>query len=595
MYNDYLKKNTAYKRTGANLISINPDTELIGYDQNYKAIFDELERIAEKTDNIKIKNEKMKIDLNVDKAITDIREAYFSDPTIYKDQTKWEETCKAWDRKMKDLKAEVADSKWLNPEEKTLFNRQMDLRFAKEFVPIREKRNIETLKERSNECVMLYETALMNAKNNSSEIRTDAIDTFIQKATPILKNMGEINGMTEIEQERRLAEGLIEIEAHTYKKRMQQHILNNPNLSNDEKAEQLEKTKELMSNPERINSIVEGYGKYLGDDSSKAFLKACLNELYTEQTSELNYKIGMIKKHEKQVKLENAREIEEAKEKRNTSKYIAKIYEIPGVSTEQLVNEPDKLDLVTDKDITYFDGSNGKAFPLLTDGVNSAINKNIKINFNSQVLSYRECYEPLYKYARECSQWSGDISSRIEDIEGQAKYKALIIDYGLKNGINPDLLLKGEKDPEYFRISGVMADGFQAHHANKIDYDMKKLRKNKEFVALAKEFSPNTLVGEKLALTYLAGRSKGMGELDEYILEPSSFINAILTDKKSLNSALEEVKYAREIYLKRNPYEYENYNLKKDRGQQREYPKKEIKQKTEQEKEIQKKQEELFY
>ena len=594
MYDEYLKKNTAYKRTGANLISINPDTELIGYDTNYKAIFDELERIAEKSDNIKIKNERMKIDLNVDKAITDIREAYFSDPTIYKDQDKWEETCKAWNQKIKDMKSDIARSDWLTKEDKMMFGKQVELRFAKEFVPIREKRNIETLKERSNECVMLYETALMNAKNNSSEIRTDAIDTFIQKATPILKNMGEINGMTEIEQERRLAEGLIEIEAHTYKKRMQQHILNNPNLSNDEKAEQLEKTKELMSNPERINSIVEGYGKYLGDDSSKAFLKACLNELYTEQTSELNYKIGMIKKHEKQVKLENAREIEEAKEKRNTSKYIAKIYEIPGVSTEQLVNEPDKLDLVTDKDITYFDGSNGKAFPLLTDGVNSAINKNIKINFNSQILSYRECYEPLYKYARECSQWSGDISSRIEDIEGQAKYKALIIDYGLKNGINPDLLLKGEKDPEYFRISGVMSEGFKAHHTNKIDYDMKELRKNKEFVILSKAFSQNTVVGERLALTYIAGKAQSLGNLAGFVESPTNFIEMTF-DKKTLGEPLEEVKYAREIYLKRNPYEYENYNLKKDRGQQREYPKKEIKQKTEQEKEIQKKQEELFY
>ena len=594
MYNDYLKKNTAYKRTGANLISINPDTELIGYDQNYKAIFDELERIAEKTDNIKIKNEKMKIDLNVDKAITDIRESYFSDPTIYKDQDKWEETCKVWDRKMKDLKAEVADSKWLTPEEKTLFNKQLDLRFAKDFVPIREKRNIETLRERSDECVMLYETALMNAKNNSSEIRTDVIDTFIQKATPILKNMGEINGMTEIEQERRLAEGLIEIEAHTYKKRMQHHILNNPNLSNDEKAEQLEKTKQFMANPERINSIVEGYGKYLGDDSSKEYLKACLNELYTEQTSELNYKIGMIKKYEKQQKLENAREIEETKQKRNTSKYIAKIYEIPGVSTEQLVNDPDKLDLVTDKDITYFDGTNGKAFPLLTDGVNSSIVSDINKNFKAQIYSPRECYEPLYKYARECSQWSGDISSRIEDIEGQAKYKALIIDFGLKNGIKPDLLLKGEKDPEYFRIDYIMKEGFKAHNSNKIDYDMKELRKNKEFVILSKAFSQNTVVGERLAPTYIAGKAQNLGNLAGFVESPTNFIE-ITFDKKTLGKPLEEIKYARDIYLKRSPYEYENYNLKRDRGQKKEEPKKEIKQKTEQEKEIQKKQEELFY
>ena len=245
---------------------------------------------------------------------------------------------------------------------------------------------------------------------------------------------------------------------------------------------------------------------------------------------------------------EKERSIQEAYYKRDTSKYLDYKFGIKNVSTSQLLNNPDILKLVTDIPAEDFT-KKGLAFPFITEGINTALNGQIADRKKDPNYSLSEVYQPIYDFASEnCGEKTGFSERR----------KNLIIDYALKNGIVPDVLIKGETNSDYFKVSNIMSIGSQE---NKDNLNIRKLlgKKTEKFDELSQAFSPIKAVGDLMATNYVLGKAKARGQEKKLLENPKvGFIE--LMKGIPINEYTREIKIAKEITINRTPYRYVNYN-----------------------------------
>ena len=207
--------------------------------------------------------------------------------------------------------------------------------------------------------------------------------------------------------------------------------------------------------------------------------------------------------------------------------------------------------MVTDIPAEDFgDSKKGLAFPFITDGINTALNGQIAGRKKNPNYTLDEVYKPIYDFATEnCGEKAGYVNRR----------KALIIDYALKNGIEPDILLKGENNPDYFKVSNIMSIGSQE---NKDNLNIGNLIEDKgEFNKLSMAFSPIKSVGDLMATNYILGKAKARGQEDMLLEFPELGLKKLMRNIPA-EEYIREIKIAKEITLNRTPYRYVNYNEK---------------------------------
>lgn len=293
----------------------------------------------------------------------------------------------------------------------------------------------------------------------------------------------------------------------------------------------------------------------IGDVSKDANAYKFMEDFYKANKSEMNRYIekrkALVEIDKRNKTEEKERNIQEAYYKRNTSDYINYKYGVKNVSTSQLLNDEETLKLVTDIPAEDFgDSKKGLAFPFITDGINTALNGQIADRKQNPNYTLNEIYQPIYDFATEnCGEKSGHINRR----------NALIIDYALKNGIEPDVLLKGEKNPDYFKVSNIMSVGSQE---NKDNLNIRNLVEDDEtFDKLSMTFSPVKAVGDLMATNYLLGKAKARGQEDMLIQFPELGLKKLMRNIPT-EEYMREIKIAKEITLNRTPYRYVNYNEK---------------------------------
>ena len=548
MSSEYLRKTVADRRTGANLIGINVDTSnMTGMDNVYLDAVVQLEKFAKQSDELKIQNEKNKIALENEKQMIEFEQKYLKDPSIYTDQSKWDNVCKLWNEEIKIQKKRVADSIYLTKDEKSIYAKKIDNSFAQAWTAPLTKRNEAELRARVDEATQLIETAVFNA-SQSGLYRIDTIDNFMKKGEEILNPLVSQGGITEQDKFSVLMSSVAEIDASIFNRNFESQILYNSNLTTEEKKTKISEIKSMMSD-KRVNEIADSFAKhYKINDGQKEYLKYKLKEQYQKSEIKLDKQLYNLEKDKKNTSENNARKIQEAYYKRDTSKYIEYNFGIKNVSTSQLLNDPDVLKLVTDISAEDFT-ERGLAFPFITEGINTALNGQIADRKKNPNYSLNEIYQPIYDFATEISGAGAGFTE---------KRKNILIDYALKNGLEPNVLLKGESNSDYFKVSNIMSIGSQE---NKDNLNIRKLlgKKTEKFDELSQAFSPIKAVGDLMATNYVLGKAKARGQEKKLLENPEvGFIE--LMKGIPINEYTREIKIAKEITINRTPYRYVNYN-----------------------------------
>ena len=548
MSSEYLRKTVADRRTGANLIGINVDTSnMTGMDNVYLDAVVQLEKFAKQSDELKIQNEKNKIALENEKQMIEFEQKYLKDPSIYTDQSKWDNVCKLWNEEIKIQKKRVADSIYLTKDEKSIYAKKIDNSFAQAWTAPLTKRNEAELRARVDEATQLIETAVFNA-SQSGLYRIDTIDNFMKKGEEILNPLVSQGGITEQDKFSVLMSSVAEIDASIFNRNFESQILYNSNLTIEEKKAKISEIKSMMSD-KRVNEIADSFAKhYKINDGQKEYLKYKLKEQYQKSEIKLDKQLYNLEKDKKNTSENNARKIQEAYYKRDTSKYIEYNFGIKNVSTSQLLNDPDVLKLVTDISAEDFT-ERGLAFPFITEGINTALNGQIADRKKNPNYSLNEIYQPIYDFATEVSGTGAGFTE---------KRKNILIDYALKNGIEPSVLLKGESNSDYFKVSNIMSIGSQE---NKDNLNIRKLlgKKTEKFDELSQAFSPIKAVGDLMATNYVLGKAKARGQEDMLMQFPELGFQRLMTNIPT-EEYTREIKMAKEITLNRTPYRYVNYN-----------------------------------
>ena len=304
----------------------------------------------------------------------------------------------------------------------------------------------------------------------------------------------------------------------------------------------------VAENSQKFARIVSQLDDVPKDANAYEFMES----FYKANKQEMSKYIGERKRLveiDKQNKFkEKERSIQEAYYKRDTSKYLDYKFGIKNVSTSQLLNDPDILKLVTDIPAEDFT-KRGLAFPFITEGINTALNGQIADRKKNPNYSLNEIYQPIYDFATEISGTGAGFTE---------KRKNILIDYALKNGIEPNVLLKGESNSDYFKVSNIMSIGSQE---NKDNLNIRNLTGDQEeiFDKISKEFSPIRVVGDLMATNYLLGKAKSRKQ-EEMLLKNPEIGLSILMKGVPINEYTREIKMAKEITLNRTPYRYVNYN-----------------------------------
>lgn len=552
MASEYLRKSVADRRTGANLIGINVDTNnMRDLTPEFEMAFNQLEAFAKQTDEIKINSEKKKIQLEIEKSRLEFKDKYLSDPSVYSSQEKWDKVSRLYEEKRKNAKKRISESKYLSADEKVLYSENIDLDFKRSWLDPKMKRNGVVAQERVDEATMLFEIAVNNACLDDL-YKTDTIDKFIKRVDEIYNPLINSAISTKSDKNKAIIKGMSRIEGTRLSRKLESDILYNPMLSEEQKKAEINKAIETLKNPQRINDITENMTKEFGyDNYEKEYLKSSLKAQYENASIKLSKDLYNLEKDKKNLLEDNSKKIQEAYYKRNTSDYINYKYGVKNVSTSQLLNDEETLKLVTDIPAEDFgDSKKGLAFPFITDGINTALNGQIAGRKKNPNYTLDEVYKPIYDFATEnCGEKAGYVNRR----------KALIIDYALKNGIEPDILLKGENNPDYFKVSNIMSIGSQE---NKDNLNIGNLIEDKgEFNKLSMAFSPIKSVGDLMATNYILGKAKARGQEDMLLEFPELGLKKLMRNIPA-EEYIREIKIAKEITLNRTPYRYVNYNEK---------------------------------
>lgn len=552
MASEYLRKSIADRRTGANLIGISVDTSnMRDLTPEFEMAFNQLEAFAKQTDEIKINSEKKKIQLEIEKSRLEFKDKYLSDPSVYSSQEKWDKVSRLYEEERKNAKKRISESKYLSADEKALYSENIDLDFKRSWLDPKMKRNGVVAQERVETATMLLETAINNACLDDL-YKTDTIDNFIKQAGEIYSPLIKLGISTDGDKNKAIIKGMSKIEGTRLSRKLESDILYNPMLSDEQKKAEINKAIETLKNPQRINDITENMTKEFGyDNYEKEYLKSSLKAQYENASIKLSKDLYNLEKDKKNLLEDNSKKIQEAYYKRNTSDYINYKYGVKNVSTSQLLNDEETLKLVTDIPAEDFgDSKKGLAFPFITDGINTALNGQIAGRKKNPNYTLDEVYKPIYDFATEnCGEKAGYVNRR----------KALIIDYALKNGIEPDILLKGENNPDYFKVSNIMSIGSQE---NKDNLNIGNLIEDKgEFNKLSMAFSPIKSVGDLMATNYILGKAKARGQEDMLLEFPELGLKKLMRNIPA-EEYIREIKIAKEITLNRTPYRYVNYNEK---------------------------------
>lgn len=548
---EYLKKTIANQRTGANIVGISLDNlDLINFSDDFKTTFEVVQGFAKKVDDLNLKNEQEMFRVNLRKRQLEFEQKY-AGQDVYNNDDTYKQFMEDYKQLKIQSEEEIQQFKFLTPQEKQIFLKDYQNDYQTDYVKFLDKRNQAEIKKGVNKSIMLIDGIKENLKLEDLSDRT-ALRKGIDKISSCYDDMIKVGYMDTYTKTIKLADDISETETAMLERQVNEEVIYGSKYATvEEKKQALKNIQTQLANPTRINDTVDTIIKtYKLEDTEdiRNYVSGKLKGSYKDMEIKLDKQLYNLEKDKKNTLEDNARKIQEAYYKKDTSKYIEYKFGMKNVSTSQLLDDPDTLKLVTDIPVEDFT-ERGLAFPFITEGINTALNGQIADRKKNPNYSLNEIYQPIYDFATEISGTGAGFTE---------KRKNILIDYALKNGIVPDVLIKGETNSDYFKVSNIMSIGSQE---NKNNLNIRNLTGDQEeiFDKMSKEFSPIRVVGDLMATNYLLGKAKSRKQ-EEMLLQNPEIGLSILMKGVPINEYLREIKLAKEITLNRTPYRYVNYN-----------------------------------
>lgn len=259
-------KRTATKQLG-NIVNLSYSSENSGTELAYKAIAD----LAEKHQNFKISNEKNQLLIKIADMDNEFQSKYLNDPTIYTDQDKFEGMVTAYNNELIKSKRElILGSQYLSQSDVDKMIGSQKIVDGEKLNNLQYKRNQMFIKE-------TYDTALLTRQqletigSNLDPSQTEMFNEVLNGLNETAKAL-ETTGMSKTKIAAMIGESVANMEYSRDNKEILA-IVNNPNMSFDDKMSTINKYKKNAMSDDYLNQISGVYNdKFKFDEESqKAF------------------------------------------------------------------------------------------------------------------------------------------------------------------------------------------------------------------------------------------------------------------------------------------------------------------------------------
>lgn len=565
MANNFIQKYVAEQRTGANLVGIQVDTQsqyLLDRGSG-AAMLSALEEIGKKADEAKIQNEKQNLLLSAEEQDLQFKKEVLSDPLLYRDEERYRKALIQFETNRKEKESKILKSEYLTPDEKKLMVRRIRNNDELTLIEMMEQKNIVYTQQQTDNILANIERRISIA----SELNINDIGGAEQTIKDLTESVDEYQKLTLISDSQAsimLSDAIMRSEQGKFSNHINRIL--GSGLSLDQKRAKINNLLSVVKNDNLLTKMAESYAsqiKYSKTDeefkTSVEFFKSRINDVYENVGYTAQHHLESIQKqleYDKKIKqAEYDQEIENAIFNKNPYKlaYYGSDKKLKPTFNQMLNNENGILEQFTDKTIADFGNIDaGIAFPFLTSPIVRDIND--KINQKKKTGNYRdysELYQPLYDIVTELAG---------NDELSPSKRRALIIDYGIRNNIDPTILINGENNPEYFRIGNLMKIGDSIEKEIGIinKFSTTPLRKDprKNLKKLAAEFSSNEVLGTNLAIKYIAGYTEITRGASDIKDDPVKSFNRILDDDDLMSTFIKDIQIAKKFTSQRKDYNY---------------------------------------
>lgn len=487
MANDMLKKYVAEKRTGANLVGIQVDTQnayLLDRGTG-PMMLNALEEIAKKADIARIENEKQNLLLEAEETDLKFKKERLSDPLVYSDDEKYYGAMSDFNNLRKKKESLIAKSSFLTLEQKKQMIGRLKNNDELTLIGMMEKRNGVVIQKQVDDIIANTERKIAIAGQLSVN-DIGGKEQAVQDITDMTETLKNLVGWNDSQASLYVSKNIMAMEKSIFGNEINKII--NSGFSLSEKKNKINNLLSVVNNEEILNKMSEQYASQIKfnvtDEEFKEsvnYFKAKIKDVYAEVKQKSSQELQRIEYNQlvQEKRVETARKkevsIENKIKKYATDRNIDGLIEIitgKVYTTDEKLNDNLTLKTIYNRDMNNFgnkaDSSVGKF--LSTTEVTDI--KNIIKEKGDATSNYDIATQAIYPLINKMAK--GDSQKEV----------ALLKDLGSRGikGFSSDVLINGKDDPEYYNITRNISEGlgFDFEYEDKLGGWFKKGKESKQ-------------------------------------------------------------------------------------------------------------------
>lgn len=304
MANDMLKKYVAEKRTGANLVGIQVDTQnayLLDRGTG-PMMLNALEEIAKKADIARIENEKQNLLLEAEETDLKFKKERLSDPLVYSDDEKYYGAMSDFNNLRKKKEALIAKSSFLTLEQKKQMIGRLKNNDELTLIGMMEKRNGVVIQKQVDDIIANTERKVAIAGQLSVN-DVGGKEQAVQDITDMAENLKNLVGWNDSQASLYVSKNIMAMEKNIFGNEINKII--NSGFSLSEKKNKINNLLSVVNNEEILNKMSEQYASQIKfnvtDEEFKEsvnYFKAKIKDVYADVKATAHNQLEMIKSKE---------------------------------------------------------------------------------------------------------------------------------------------------------------------------------------------------------------------------------------------------------------------------------------------------------
>lgn len=304
MANDMLKKYVAEKRTGANLVGIQVDTQnayLLDRGTG-PMMLNALEEIAKKADIARIENEKQNLLLEAEETDLKFKKERLSDPLVYSDDEKYYGAMSDFNNLRKKKESLIAKSSFLTLEQKKQMIGRLKNNDELTLIGMMEKRNGVVIQKQVDDIIANTERKIAIAGQLSVN-DIGGKEQAVQDITDMTETLKNLVGWNDSQASLYVSKNIMAMEKSIFGNEINKII--NSGFSLSEKKNKINNLLSVVNNEKILNKMSEQYASQIKfnvtDEEFKEsvnYFKAKIKDVYADVKATAHNQLEMIKSKE---------------------------------------------------------------------------------------------------------------------------------------------------------------------------------------------------------------------------------------------------------------------------------------------------------